>query len=159
MKNNFYTQMQMDVMNTANNMVVQQLCAEKGIDYNQMLMQAQQEHMQRILMLEQQRQMEKIVKRHYQQGSGNIFSKVRDAFTDDTPNMFMPMMNMNMGMPMQPQQPVMQQEVAPFPAQDEMMGFFPEAPKSNTESRIDVLEDKMDKVHEMLGQLTEMLKK
>lgn len=157
MTNNFYTQMQMDVMNTANHMVVQQLCAEKGIDYNQMLMKAQQEHLNKILMAEQQRQMEKIVKRHYQQDTG-FFSKVREVFTDDTPNMFMPMMNM--GMPMQPQQPVMQEQPAYFPAQDEMPEFAPEIPlKSETEARIDVLEDKMDKVHEMLGQLTDMLKK
>lgn len=154
MKNNFYTQMQMDVMNTANNMVIQQLCAERGVDYNQMLAKAQKEHMNKILLAEQQRQMEKIVKRHYQQDSG-FLSKVRDAFADDTPNMFMPMMNMNMSMPVQPQQPV-----APFPAQDEMMGFFPEAPaKSDTESRIDALENKMSEVTDMLTQITNLLKK
>ena len=153
MKNNFYTQMQMDVMNTANNIVIQQMCAEKGIEYNQMLMQAQQEHLNKILMAEQQRQMEKIVKRHYQSNSGSFFAKMRDAFTEETPSLVMPMTGLpTMGVPMQP--------MVNQPTQIEAQMFVSEIPlKSETEARIDALENKMDEVTNMLSEITNLLKK
>lgn len=162
MKNNFYTQMQMDVMNTANNMVIQQVCADQGIDYNKFLMQAQQEHLNKIIAAEQQRQIEKMAKRYYQGNSGNFFSKVRDAFTDDAPNMIIPTNGLPMmGVPMQPMvNPAMQNPVANHQAQAIEEMFISEIPlKSETDARIDALENKMNEVTDMLTQITNLLKK
>lgn len=64
--NNLYGQFQSDIQGAANNMMTQLLCAEKGIDYNQLMQQAQQAHVNGILQAEQQRQVNNLIKSHYQ---------------------------------------------------------------------------------------------
>ncbi|MEX3713523.1 hypothetical protein ABFV99_14060 [Cytobacillus horneckiae] len=81
--NNFQTGFQGDVINTANNMMTQMMCAEKGIDYNQLIHQAQQSHINNILHAEQQRQINNLVKRHYQGQQGGFMAKLRDAFSSE----------------------------------------------------------------------------
>lgn len=110
---NLYTQFQSDVSGQANNMMTQLICAEKGIDYNQLMYAAQQSQLNSIMQAEQQRQMNNLVKRHYQGNSGSIVSKIKDVFAPDTPNMFMPMAPM-------PMQPMVQNPMLP------QAGFTPQ---------------------------------
>ncbi|HDR4737033.1 TPA: hypothetical protein QCR36_004087 [Bacillus cereus] len=156
--NNLYGQFQSDVQGAANNMMTQLLCAEKGIDYNQLMQQAQMAHVNGILQAEQQRQMANLVKRHYQGNSGSIVSKIKDMFVSEpAPNMFMPMAPMP-GMqpmvqnPMQPQQGMTPQQVSSFlvpPTQPAVE----EIPLEDN-SRIEKLEKNME---QMMQQMTQFM--
>lgn len=86
--NQYQTRYQTDLAGVANNMMTQMICKEKGIDYTQLMMMAQQQHISNIVASEQQRQLDNIIKRHYQGNSGSFFAKLRDAFTPE-PNMGM----------------------------------------------------------------------
>ncbi len=156
--NNLYGQFQSDVQGAANNMMTQILCAEKGIDYNQLMQQAQLAHVNGILQAEQQRQMQNLVKRHYQGNSGSIVSKIKDMFVPEpAPNMFMPMapmpgMQPMMQNPMQPQQGMTPQQASSFlvpPTQPTVE----EIPLEDN-SRVENLEKDMATIKQMLAQLT-----
>ncbi|MDA1616366.1 hypothetical protein PDK03_07115 [Bacillus cereus group sp. TH204-1LC] len=151
--NNLYGQFQSDVQGAANNMMTQLLCAEKGIDYNQLMQQAQMAHVNGILQAEQQRQMANLVKRHYQGNSGSIVSKIKDMFVSEpAPNMFMPMPGMQpmVQNPMQPQQGMTPQQVSSF--------LVPPQPTTaeiplEDNSRIETLEKNMEQMMQMMNQL------
>ena len=154
MNNTVYGQMQMDVMNTANNMVIQQVCADKGIDYNQVMYHAQQQHLNNIMMNAQHRMMMKEVKRHYQ---GDTFmGKVRDLFGgNDSANMMNPMMFPGFI----PQQPMMQPMYQPQPQPVASMPAV-EVPLSTPETaRIDAMEKEMSDIKQMLAELANQLSK
>lgn len=158
MNNTVYGQMQMDVMNTANNMVIQQVCAEKGIDYAQLMAQAQQQHINNIMMSAQQRMIMKEVKRHYQ---GDTFmGKVRDLFggNNSAEMMFPGFMPQQTVMPMYPMQPQMVQQpmvqpTAPMPAVAEI----PLSTPNNTDARMSALEEDVKKINGFLEQLAQRL--
>ena len=84
----FNAQLQNDIAGAASGMMTQMLCAERGIDYNNLLQAAQQTHMQGILQAEQQRQMQTLVKRHYQGES--FIGKIASAFGNAETNLLMP---------------------------------------------------------------------
>lgn len=171
MNNTVYGQMQMDVMNTANNMVIQQVCAEKGIDYNQLMMCAQQQHINGIMAQAQQRMIMKEVKRHYQGDSWT--SKVRDFFGgNSSADMMNPMMfpgfmpQQPMVQPMQPmyQQPMMQQPMYQQPMQQAMVpptapaaGEIPLSNPADNNERMDMLEADVKRLNVFLEQLAQRL--
>ncbi|MES9681854.1 hypothetical protein ABWK22_02815 [Gottfriedia acidiceleris] len=160
---NLFNQYQQDVMGTANTMMTQLLCAEKGIDFNQVVQAAQQQHAQSILMAEQQRQMNNLIKRHYQNNSGSIISKIKDVIAPDN--------NMSMFMPMPMQQPMFN----PMQPQQQQLGFTPQQASSYMnqpqpqhqpvveipleDNRVATLEKDMASMKEMLTQLTAALNK
>lgn len=156
--NNLYGQFQSDVQGAANNMMTQLLCAEKGIDYNQLMQQAQMAHVNGILQAEQQRQMQNLVKRHYQGNSGSIVSKIKDMFVSEpAPNMFMPMapmpgMQPMMQNPMQPQQGMTPQQVSSFLV-PQTQPAVEEIPLEDN-SRIEALEKN---VEQMMQQMTQFM--
>ena len=158
----------MDVMNTANNMVIQQVCAEKGIDYNQLMFHAQQQHINNIMVGAQQRMIMKEVKRHYQ---GDTFmGKVRDWFGgNNSADMMNPVMNPMMFPGFIPQQPMMQpaqpmhqqpmqQPMVPPTAPMPTVGEIPFSVPTDT-SRIESVEKDVQELKAMLASLTEALAK
>jgi hypothetical protein len=158
--NNLYNQYQTDVTGAANNMMTQLICAEKGIDYNQLMYAAQQSHLNGIMQAEQQRQMQNLVKRHYQGNSGSIMSKIKDVFAPDTPNMMMPMM------PMPGMQPMVQNPMLPQAGltPQQVSSYMVTQPQPATEipfedNRVEVLEKEMASIKEMLTTLTNTLQK
>lgn len=161
--NNLYGQMQQDIASTANNLMTQMLCAEKGIDHNQLMQSAQQIHLQSILQAEQNRQIAQVVKRHYQGNSGSFISKIRDAFAPDPVSPFMPM-PMSMGMPVQ--QPMMNQQPAqPVQSPEQVSQLFNPQPvevpleDDTTSKRLDNLESKMNNMEAMLAQIAQAVQK
>lgn len=159
--NNLYNQYQADVTGAANNMMTRMLCAEKGIDYDQLMVAAQQQHLNGIMHAEQQRQMQNLVKRHYQGNSGSIMSKIKDAFSPDTPNMMMPMM------PMPGMQPVVQTPTLPQPglSPQQVSSYMVAQPQPVAEiplednTRVETLEREMASIKEMLNNLTVAMQK
>lgn len=157
--NNLYTQYQSDVTGAANNMMTQLICAEKGIDYNQLMYSAQQVHLNGILQAEQQRQMANLVKRHYQGNSGSIVSKIKDVFAPDpAPNMFMPMA------PMPGMQPMIQNPALPQAGltPQQVSSFMVSQPEPVVEipledDRVGQLEKEMASIKDMLATLTNTL--
>lgn len=103
--NKSFNQFQQDVSGTASNLMTQMLCAERGLDYNQLQYMAQQSHLNGILQAEQQRQMNQVINRHYQGDS--FVNKVRDVFGGKQTNFLAP--QPMQGMPMA--QPVMQPQI------------------------------------------------
>lgn len=155
--NNFQNGFQSDITNTANNMMTQMMCAEKGIDYNQLMQQAQQAHINSILQAEQQRQINNLVKRHYQ-GSG-FLSKVKEAFNTGTQ---MNMINTGFVMPMTPVQPQYQ---APTMTQEQSNQFvhaqqprYESVPVGDDDNRINQLEQQMSDMQQMLQSIAGSLK-
>ncbi|PFK99966.1 hypothetical protein COJ01_18145 [Priestia megaterium] len=158
--NNLYGQMQQDIASTANNLMTQMLCTEKGIDYTQLMQTAQQAHLQSIMQAEQNRQIAQVVKRHYQGNSGSFISKIRDAFAPDPVNPFMPM---TMGMPMQ--QPMMAQPAQQVQSPEQVSQLFNPQPvevpleDDTTSKRLDNLENKMNNMEAMLAQIAQAVQK
>jgi len=147
--------MQQDIAVTANNLMTQMICTEKGIDHNQLMQSAQQIHLQGILQAEQNRQIAQVVKRHYQGNSGSFISKIKDAFAPDNTNPFMPM-----GMPMQ--QPMMNQQVQSPQQVSQLFNPQPvEVPLEDdtTSKRLDNLESKMNNMEAMLAQIAQAVQK
>lgn len=159
--NNLYGQMQQDIASTANNLMTQMLCTEKGIDYTQLMQTAQQAHLQSIMQAEQNRQIAQVVKRHYQGNSGSFISKIRDAFAPEPVNPFM-QMPMTMGMPMP--QPVMPQQ-PPVQSPEQVSQLFNPQPvevpleDDTTSQRLDNLESKMNNMEAMLAQIAQAVQK
>ena len=99
--NNLHAQFQNNVNTQANNLMTQMLCAEKGIDYNQLMQMAQQQHLQGIMQQEQMRAMEKAVARHYQGGQPTgLIGKLKEAFAPEQSSGFLSAMPMNQMMGM-----------------------------------------------------------
>ncbi|MFE4029196.1 hypothetical protein ACFX4N_23865 [Priestia sp. YIM B13551] len=144
--NNLYQQMQQDIANTANNLMTQMICADKGIDINQLYANAQQAHLQSIMQAEQQRQMNQAVKRYYQGNSGSFFSKLRDAFAPEPATMGMPglMPQPMMGMPMQPM-PTQEPMIQPQSPQD-----VAQLLQQNNNERMDKIEEKVNGMEQLL---------
>lgn len=101
MSNNTMNQFQNDVQMMANNLMTQAMCAEKGIDYAQLMQTAQMAHLQGILQQEEQRRIMQVVANHYGvQNTTGIFGKIKQAVmgTDNQPQPMPMMMNPMMGM-------------------------------------------------------------
>lgn len=161
--NNVYGQFQSDVSSVANNMMTQLICSEKGIDYNQLMQQAQQAHLQGILQAEQQRQIESAIKRHYtgQQQQG-IIGKLKSAFSPE------PSMGL-MGNPFVPPQAPM--PVAPTNVQQphdlasQLMNMPSPQPVAQPtaqevpldDNRINQLENDMTQIKQMMGSLVQAM--
>lgn len=96
MNNNTFMKFQADVQNMASTMMTQAMCAEKGIDYNQLMQSAQVAHLQSILQQEEQRRMMKIVANHYgTQNTTGILGKIKQAVMGTEEPQVMPMGMMN----------------------------------------------------------------
>jgi hypothetical protein len=101
---NHYERYQKDVANTASQLVTQAVCAERGLDYNQVLHAAQQSHINGIWQQEQNRQFNQLLTRHY--GGNTFFGKLKDVFSTEPANAFFPMnTGFPMGAPMMPLSP------------------------------------------------------
>lgn len=95
-----YQKFQQDALVTANNMATQLYCQDRGIDYNLLLVQAQQAQYQNIMQMEQMRVMQQAMNRYYGNGNG-LMGKIKDVFSGGNNAMMNPMMNPMMGaMPM-----------------------------------------------------------
>lgn len=68
-----------DVNNLANNMITQMVCAEKGIDFNQVVEMAQNQLVNNILEQERQRQINALINNHYQ-GGNSFIGRLKNAF-------------------------------------------------------------------------------
>lgn len=172
MNNTTYARMQADAMNMANNMMTQMVCAEKGIDYNQLMFQAQQMQINNIVAQEQNRQLNQLIKKHYQGDS--FFGKIRDAFGgNSTSNMFNPTMckafpgfipQQPMVAPVQPvahtEDKLIQsivQHIMQQPAVQEAQETKGVVEPSS--DRIQLLEQDMEEMKQMLAQLSQALVK
>lgn len=113
MNTNTMMQFQNDVQMMANNLMTQAMCAEKGIDYNQLMQTAQMAHLQGILQQEEQRRIMKVVANHYgTQETTGFLGKIKQAVlgaeqSAPAVNPFMQQMMMQSMMPqtVQPVQP------------------------------------------------------
>jgi hypothetical protein len=115
---NHYARYQNDVANTASQLVTQALCAERGLDYNQVMQAAQQAHINGIFQQEQMRQFSQMLTRHY--GGNTFFGKLKELVSPSSGSFF-PMgapMGSPLGMPMMPMSPVpaMMPQVQGIPA-------------------------------------------
>lgn len=160
MTNNM-NQFQNDVANAANGMMTQLLCAEKGIDYNALMAQAQQTQLNNILMAEQQRQMNQLVQRHYG-NTGSFVSKVKEVFAPAQMNMLAPMPIMNQNILPAPQQglqnPMNPQQVSQFLVGQPAPVAPPQyATPVNESERVDGLASEVSELKNMIGQLHTML--
>ncbi|MEK1829107.1 hypothetical protein AAAC51_08110 [Priestia megaterium] len=154
--NTLYQQMQQDVMGTANNMMTQMVCQEKGIDYNQLMYQAQQQHLNNIMQAEQQRQMMQVVKRHYQGNGGSFISKIKDVFSPEPTTPFMPMPNMFPGQS-QPTQPTYVHQTQ-VPMQPQQMSPQETATMMYDQlNRVDAMEQKLNGMEHLLGNIAQAL--
>lgn len=150
-------QFQQDVTNLANGMVTQMLCMEKGIDYNQLMLLAQQQHINNIMAMEQQRQINNVIKRHYQGGNNGIFSKLREAFS---PEPAMPMFtNPMMGTPYpQPGMPTQAMPVYnPTQIANAFMEKEPALPIQEEEDRVNKLEKDVSDLKQLITSLAQSL--
>ena len=78
--NHYYNQMADDINAVANTMVTQMICAEKGIDYNQLMQTAQQAHINNLIEQERQKQIHQLMRNHYQGRDNTFFGKLKNAF-------------------------------------------------------------------------------
>lgn len=165
--NNVYNQFQSDVSSVANNMMTQLICQEKGIDYNQLMQQAQNAHLQGIMQAEQQRMMEAAIKRHYTGGQQQgIIGKLKNAFAPDPGmgligNPFMPPQAPMPVTPVSPQQPhQLANQLLTMPSpQPVMQPTVQEVPLSSGagDDRINQLENDMNQLKQMITGLVQTM--
>lgn len=119
--NHVFMQFQNDVMTTANNMAVQEMCIQNGIDFTQKLAQAQLIEHQKVMAYQQQKMMDRAYAEYYGRGQKtSFFGKIKDVFFDQEDRLAAEvqrraMMNQII-VPVQPMQ-VIQQEQVVQPAQ------------------------------------------
>ncbi|UOE58109.1 hypothetical protein [Cytobacillus oceanisediminis] len=158
-----YNQFQNDVTNTASQLMTQLMCAERGIDYNTLLTSAHQAHLQGILAQEQARQVNQIVSRHYNQNSGSLIGRLKEAIS--------PTPSVNVGfpgapMPMSPMGMTAMNQVAapqPFanvvnpPVQYYQAPVQQQVPYTEEHSRIGLIERDMNDLKMMIAGLANSL--
>lgn len=161
---NVYNQFQSDVSSIANNMMTQLVCAEKGIDYNQLMQSAHQAHLQGILQKEQERQLQAAIKRHYNGGTQGIVGKIKEVFSPEPTvnpllNPFMPSATSASPFSQSPvSQNLIQQPSFPAPQQvaSQLISSSPEhreIPLDPSNERVAKLEDEMGQIKQMIAQL------
>lgn len=139
---------QNDVQGMANAMITQAYCAEKGIDYNQIILQAQAAQVQQIMQQEQMRQTQQVIANHYGAStqSNGLFGKIKDVFstpnTQPAPNLFA-----MQGMA----QPMMQPMTQP------MMGAQPQDRVATLEQDMNNMKSDVTEIKAMISGLAQTL--
>lgn len=156
-----------NVNGIANNMMTQMVCEEKGIDYNQLMQQAQQAHLQNILQQEQAKQFEQVIARHYG-AQDTFFGKLKTAFSGESNNGFLmpPMAPQQMspfgGMePAQPMNPLSQLGTPQLPNSNQGLGAdFLDFPftQDDEDERIGKVESDIGELKELISGIAEKLK-
>lgn len=161
MNNNIYNQFQQNVAGMANTMMTQIACAEKGIDYNAFMQNAQQAHLQSIMQQEQARVMENMVKRHYG-GNQGLFGKIKEVFAgDQSAGLFSMGAGMGLGVSgvQQPLMPVM--NTSPASIANMLVGqpSLPQQPQSLPfeDTRINTLEQELSSLKDVMVTLVNSL--
>lgn len=150
--NNHFVRYQNDVNNTASNLVTQMVCAERGLDYNQVVRMAEQAHINGIFQQEQRSQFNQMLNRHY--GGGGIVSKIKDVFTGGSNNFF-PMMG-TPNMPMSPMPAFMPQVSGPMSPQ-QAAGILSTPPQAVNTLDTQQLQKDVDELRHLVTNLVNAL--
>lgn len=150
MNNNTFMKFQADVQSMANTMVTQAMCAEKGIDYNQLMQAAQMAHLQGILQQEEQKRIMKVVANHYgTQNTTGLLGRIKQAVVGEAPQ------PMSMNNPfMQAMVQSMAQPTPAYPANP----VFPTAPATpQVDPRVEQLEQEVAGIKNDVSDIKAML--
>ena len=155
------TRLQSDVQTMANNMMTQAICAEKGINYNQLLQTAQVAQLQNILHQDEQRKIAQVVANHYgTQNANGFFAKIKKALAGEEqqqamPFMLNPMVQQQMVQPMV--QPMLQQPVMPVQTGMVMQPVVQPVTQPVQDNRVAKLEQEMGELKELLTVMAQSL--
>lgn len=151
---NVYQQYQSDVTGVANNLITQMVCADKGIDYNQLMATAQQAHLQNIMVQEQQRQFDLAVKRYYNGNNQGLLGKMKDLLVGDSSSVIS-----NPFTPMNPMQPTIAPPsvLQPNMLANQLLSIATPIPAGADDDRFKSLETDVDSIKSMITQLSQAL--
>ena len=150
-----FAKFQSDIQNMANNIMTQAICAEKGINYNQLLQAAQAAQLQAILQQDEQRRVNQVIANHYgAQETTGFFGKIKKAVSGVEQPLSTPM-------PLMVNNPfvnqMMQQPATTTPNGMVMQPVVQPATQPVQDTRVAKLEQEMNEIKDLLTVMAQSL--